>query len=119
MILSFADNVELSSNVDNGRQFICPGELVTFTCRVFMSFSLEWRSPQFSAITYTARSTPPDIIIRSTTFEANLISVSSGTLLANSNITSTLKMIRPRDEVSVQCLTTQCNKRTNFTLTGT
>ena len=110
--------MELSSNVDNGRQFICRDELVTFTCQVSMSFSLEWRSPQFSAITYTARSTPPDTIIRSTTFEANLVSVSNGTLPENSNITSTLRMIKPKDEVSVQCLTTQHNETTTFTRTG-
>ena len=107
--------MELSSNVDNGRQFICRDELVTFTCRVSMSFSLEWRSPHFSAITYTARSTPPDTIIRSTSFEANLVSVSNGTV---SNITSILRMIKPRDEVSVQCLTTQSNETTTFTSTG-
>lgn len=92
---------------------------MTFTCEVFMTFSLEWRSELFSSITYTARSTPPDTIIRSTTFEANLISVSSGTVPENSNITSTLRMIKPRDEISVQCLTTQNNEKANFTLTGT
>ena len=117
--MSFAANVELSSNVDNGRQFMCPGELVTFTCRAFMSFSLEWNSPQFPLITYTAQDTPPDTIIRSTTFEANLISVSSGAILENSNITSTLRMLQPREEVSVQCLTTQENRTKTFTVTGT
>ena len=83
-----------------------------------MSFSLEWRSPHFSAITYTAQDTPPDTIIRSITFEANLISVSSGTVPENSNITSTLRMLQPREEVSVQCLTTQDNETTTFPLTG-
>ena len=92
---------------------------MTFTCQVFMSTSLQWCSPHFSAITYTARSTPPDTIIRSSTFEANLISVSSGTVPESSNITSTLRMLQPRGEVSVQCLTTQKNKTTTFTVTGT
>ena len=91
---------------------------MTFTCRVFMSSFLEWRSPHFPAITYTAQSTPPDAINRSTTFEAILISVSRGTVPENSNITSILRMIVPRDQVSVRCLTTQNNETTTFTLTG-
>jgi len=110
--------VELSSSVDEERQFICPGELVTFTCQVFGSSSLEWSSPLISSsITYGTFNTPPDTIIQSP-FEANLTSVSMGNIPADSNITSTLRMTEPRNTVSVQCLSTQNNETESFLTTG-
>lgn len=110
--------MELSSSVDERRQFTCPGELIIFTCQVFGTISLEWRSPLISSITYTAFRTPPDTITRSP-FEANLISVNTGNIPANSNITSTLRMTEPRNEVSVQCLNAAGDNRTEtFTTTG-
>ena len=114
--LLLTGNVKLSSNVDEGRQFTCPGELVTFTCQVLGSVSLEWQFPPSAPITYTTTSTP-DIITRSS-FEANLTSISVGDIATNSNITSTLRMTEPMNAVSVQCLSTQDNETEAFTETG-
>ena len=108
--------MELTSSVDEGRQFICHGELVNFTCQVFRSFSLKWRSEHTDLITYTAVSTPPDTFTQSP-FEATLTSVSPG---VNSNITSTLRLTEPRNVVSVQCLNAaEESEVANFTIAGT
>ena len=108
-------NVELFSSVDEGKQFICPGELVNFTCEVFGSFSLKWRSNHTDLITYTAVSIPPNTFTQSP-FKATLTSASPG---VNPNITSTLMMTEPRDTVSVQCLNAaQKSEMKNFTITG-
>ena len=110
--------VELSSTVDGGRQFICSGELVTFTCQVLGSTILEWHIPPNTSITYTNTSMPPGTITKGP-FEANLTLISNGNVVpVDSNITSTLKMSEPMNEVSVQCLSTQDNETENFTITG-
>ena len=111
-------NVKLSSSVDEGRQFTCPGELVTFTCQVFGSISLEWKFSQSSSITYTTTSTLPDNVKREGSFEANLTLVSSGDIARSPNITSTLRMTESMDAVSVQCLSTQDNETESFTVAG-
>ena len=80
------ENVELTS--DKERQFMCPGDQVIFTCRVFGSSSLEWRSPLITQTTpYVASATPP-MILNCDPLTVSLISV-SGTPL-NANFTSTL-----------------------------
>ena len=112
------DNVELTSNKE--RQFTCPGDQVTFTCRVFGSISLEWRSPLITEpTTYAATSISPDTLDRSP-FTASLIE-RSGTPL-NSNFTSTLQVTASRmimrDETTVMCLSTTANKTDNFTMAG-
>ena len=112
------DDVKLYSSVDEGRNFTCAEELVTFSCEVFRSFQLEWRSPQISPpIIYTAHDMPPDPIRRSL-FEANLTSVNSSDGSENASITSTLKMTEPMEEVFVQCLSAQNNETESFTTTG-
>ena len=69
-------------------QFMCPGDQVIFTCRVFGSSSLEWRSPLITQTTpYIASATPP-MILNCDPLTVSLISV-SGTPL-NANFTSTL-----------------------------
>ena len=115
--LLLTGNVELSSSVIEGRQFTCPGELVTFTCQVFGSISLKWQFRFGASITYTTTNTPPDVITLSS-FEANLTSISMGDIATNSNITSTLRMTEPMDAVSVQCLSTQDNETEAFKETG-
>ena len=100
------ENVKLTS--DKERQFTCPGDQVTFTCRVFGSSSLEWRSPLITQTTsYVASATPPMILNRDP-LTLSLISV-SGTSL-NANFTSTLQVtasrIIVRDETTVMCLST-------------
>ena len=58
--ISVADNVMLTSTVEeNGRQFACEGETVTFTCQVFGTLSLQWDSPLFPDIIFPAGSTAP------------------------------------------------------------
>ena len=91
---------------------------MTFTCQVFMSFSLEWYSEPIPSVIYTAISTPPSTIIHSPFYEANLTSVISGDVLGKSNITSTLRMIEPMNTVSVECLSEQDNETESFTTTG-
>ena len=118
MLLSFIENVELTS--DKARRFTCDGDMVTFTCRVVGSSSLEWRSPLITQTTlYTSVSTPPDILIRGP-FTISLVSVSGPTL--NANITSTLQVTASRmimrDATTVMCLSTTANETDNFSVAG-
>ena len=94
---------------------------MTFTCRVFRSSALEWRSPLITQTTsWTATDTAPSILPRGL-LTATLIDV-SGTNL-NANFTSTLqvtasRMMR-RIETTVTCLTgTLENATDNFTVAG-
>ena len=112
------ENVELTS--DKERWFTCPGDQVIFTCRVFGSSSLEWRSPLITQITsYVASATPPMILNRDP-FTVSLISVSDTPL--NANFTSTLQVTAlrmiMRDATTVMCLSTTDNKTDNFTVAG-
>ena len=85
-----AGNVVLTSTVEeNGRRFACEGEMVTFTCQVFGTLSLQWDSPLFPDIIFPAGSTAPRSTSRSL-FIATLTSIAgSGT---NTNFTSTLRV---------------------------
>ena len=111
------DNVELTSNKE--RQFSCPGDLVTFTCRVFGSASLEWRSPLITLPTsYRARDIPPGILNQGP-FTISLISVSGTT--RNANFTSTLQVTASRSitrtDTTVTCLSGTLESGTdNFTV---
>ena len=117
--LLIVDNVDLTSNKE--RLFLCPGDQVTFTCRIVESFSLEWRSPLITqTVRYTGRSTPPAIFI-SAPFNATLISVNGNAL--NSNMTSTLQVTASRmimrDDTTVTCLSsTPESESDNFTVAG-
>ena len=114
-----AENVELTSNKES--QFTCPGDQVTFTCRVFESSSLEWRSPLITqTFAYISTDTPLQTFIRGS-FTATLISVSGSAL--NSNFTSTLQVTASRmfmrNETTVTCLNSASdNKTDNFTMAG-
>ena len=113
------DNVELTSNKE--RQFTCPGDLVTFTCRVFGSSALEWRS---SLITLIASYIPTDTPLQTLTrgpFTATLIDISGAGL--STNFTSTLQVpvsrMIMRNETTVMCLNgASDNKTDNFTMAG-
>ena len=113
------DNVELTST--KTRQFTCPEDLVIFTCRVFRSSSLEWRSPLFTQTTsYLATDTPPRILNRGP-LTISLINVSGTTL--NANFTSTLRVTASRTitrtETTVTCLSGTAESETdNFTVAG-
>jgi len=115
----FAANVELTSSLEEtNRTFPCVGERVTFTCEVFGSFSLEWRSPLFQpSISYNAIFDSPGRIFTRDSSEANLTFLSPAG--GNSNITSTLTIIVPTTEdVSVQCFSTQDNDTMTLTLSA-
>ena len=102
-----AGNVVLTSTVEeNGRQFACEGEMVTFTCHVLRSIFLQWNSPLirqipvvfvtgFTALASTSR--PP--------FTVTLTSIAGIGL--NTNFTSTLQVNASRtfakNQTTVQC----------------
>ena len=115
-----ADNVELTSN-KQGR-FTCPGDQVTFTCRVFGSFSLEWRSPLITrTASFIASNSFPRSLDRGP-FTASLINVSTNGTFTNANFTSTLQVTASRmimrDATTVMCLSTTANETDNFTVAG-
>ena len=115
------ENVELTSSKQ--RQFTCPGDLVTFTCRVFGSFSLEWRSPLITRRTsFISSNSFPRSVDRSP-FNASLINISiNGSAFTNANFTSTLQVTASRmimkDATTVMCLSTTANETDNFTVAG-
>ena len=114
----FVENVELTSN--KTRQLTCPGDLVIFTCRVFVSSSLEWRSPLITEqILYTASDRPPRILRRGS-FTASLTNVSGTPLEAN--FTSTLQVTASTvfmSNATVMCLSSTPESETdNFTAAG-
>ena len=119
-----AGNVVLNSTVEeNGRQFACEGELVTFTCHVPRSIFLQWKSPlirqtpivfvsSFTALVSTSR--PP--------FIATLTSIAGSGI--NSNITSTLQVNASRtfarNDSTVLCRNLQgITEESKFTVSGT
>ena len=115
------ENVELTSSKQ--RQFTCPGDLVTFTCQVFGSFSLEWRSPLITQRTsFISSNSFPRSVDRSP-FNASLINISiNGSAFTNANLTSTLQVTASRmimrSETTVMCLSTTANETDNFTFAG-
>ena len=115
-----AENIVLTSS--KTRRFTCPGDQVTFTCRVFRSSALEWRNPLITQITsYTALDTPPNILNRGL-LAATLISVSGTNLQANftSTLQVTVSRTMRRNETTVTCLSgTLENITDNFTVGGT
>ena len=103
--ISVAGNVVLTSTVEeNGRQFACEGEVVTFTCQVIGSASLQWYSPLIRLIVYTTRSDNPVVVSRSPFIATRTSIARSG---FNSNFTSTLQVNASetfaRDETTVEC----------------
>ena len=117
-LYSTVDNAKLTSNKE--WQFTCPGDEVTFTCRVFGSSSLEWRSPLITQITSYGADATPSMILNRDPLSISLISV-SGTPL-NANFTSTLQVTASRTiqraSTLVMCLSTTTNKTDNFTVAG-
>ena len=119
-----AGNVVLTSTVEeNGRQFACEGEMVTFTCHVLRSIFLQWNSPLirqipvvfvtgFTALMSTSR--PP--------FTATLASIAGIGL--NTNFTSTLQVNASRmfakNDTTVECRNLQgIGEESKFTVSGT
>ena len=87
--LTAADNVVLTSSlIDDGRQFACPGELVTFTCQVYDGFFLRWDSPLITPITYSSTRAAPS----STPSPPFLATLTSRIGSGPANFTSTLQV---------------------------
>lgn len=104
----------LDSSIGDSRQFACDGELVTFTCQVFLSDILEWNSPLIARIRFS--STDMLQSVRREPFFATLTSV-VGTNLA-ANITATLQVNASR-MILPPNTTVECNsEESNFTTAG-
>ena len=91
---------------------------MTFTCRVFGSASLEWRSPLITLPTsYRAGDVPPGILNQGP-FTISLINVSGTTW--NANFTSTLQVTASRmiarTDTTVTCLSGTLESETDFTV---
>ena len=116
--VSVAGVVLTSTVEENGRQFACEGEMVTFTCQVIRSITIQWDSPLIRQIVLSAGSTvstsrPP--------FIASLTSIVGSGL--NANITSTLQVNASRtfrrNETTVQCSNQQSvTEKSRFTVAG-
>lgn len=118
-VTMFAANVMLTSTVDvNGRRFACEGEMVTFTCHVVGSITLQWDSPLIFPIIFSASSTVPQI---SNPFIATLTSIAG--IGVNSNFTSTLQVNASRafarNQTTVECRSQQnVNESSSFKVAG-
>ena len=115
-----AGNVILTSTVINdGRQFACEGEMVTFTCQVIRSASLQWYSPLIHLIVYNIRNTDP--VVSMQPFTANLTSIGRSGIF--SNFTSTLQVTASRmfakSNTTVECRNQPgVNVSSRFTVAG-
>ena len=118
--ISLAGNVVLTSTViEHGRQFACDEEMVTFTCQVIRSASLQWHSPLIRQIVYNIRTTDP--VVSMSPFIANLTSIAGSGIF--SNFTSTLQVTASRMfariNTTVECRNQQrVNMSSRFTVAG-
>ena len=118
--ISVAGNVMLTSTVEeNGRQYACDGERVTFTCQVIGSFSLQWDSPLIIPISFT--SNPVNTTSSRSPFTATLTSTAGSGF--NRNFTSTLQVTAlksyARINTTVVCRNQVCvNQTSRFTVAG-
>ena len=115
-----AGNVVLTSTViEDGRQFACDEEMVTFTCQVVRSASLQWHSPLIRLIVYNIRNTDP--VVSMPPFTANLTSIGRSGIF--SNFTSTLQVTASRmfarSDTTVECRNQPgVNMSSRFTVAG-
>ena len=118
--ISVAGNVMLTSTVEeDARQFACEGEMVTFTCQVIGSFSLQWDSPLISPISFT--SDPINTMSPMPPFTATLTSTAG--VGSNRNLTSTLQVTAlsslGRSDTTVVCRNQgRVNQTSRFTVAG-
>lgn len=113
-----AGNVLLESSVvESGRQFACDGELITFTCEVFGSISLQWRNELINPITFLSSDNAPVTLSRPPFFATLTSRVGSG---IDANFTSTLQVNASRNSSqSVECRNQQqVSRELNFTTAG-
>ena len=118
--ISVAGNVIVTSTVEeNGRQYACDGEIVTFTCQIIRSFSLQWDSPLITPITFT--SNPVNTMSPRSPFTATLTSTAGSGF--NRNLTSTLQVMAlssfGRSDTTVVCRNQlRVNQTSRFTVAG-
>ena len=119
--ITLAGNVVLTSTViQDGRQFSCDGEMVTFTCHVIRSATLQWHSPLIRRIFYSTLINDPVVVSRSP-FIATRTSIARSGI--NSNFTSTLQVtastVYAGGDTTVECRNQQSVSMTStFTNAG-
>ena len=104
---------------EDGRRYACEGEMVTFTCQVIGSFSLQWDSPLISPIIFT--SNPVNTMMSMSPFIATLTSTTGSGF--NRNFISTLQVTASRtfarNDTTVQCRNQlRVNESSRFTVAG-
>ena len=115
-----AGNVILTTTVEeDGRRYACNGEIVTFTCQIIRSFSLQWDSPLISPISFT--SDPVNTMTSMPPFTATLTSTAGSGF--NRNFTSTLQVTAlssfRRSDTTVVCRNQlRVNQTSRFTVAG-
>ena len=118
--ISVAGNVVLTSTVgENGRRFACDGELVTFTCQVVQSVSLQWESPLTTPIIFDF--TSPQQSIPRRPFIITLTSIVGSGIMTN--FTSILQVNASRTfartNTIVMCLNQlRVSEESSFTVAG-
>ena len=108
-----------SSVEENGRQYACDGEIVTFTCQIIRSFSLQWDSPLITPISFT--SDPVNTMSSMSPFTTTLTSTAGSGF--NRNLTSTLQVTAlssfGRSDTTVVCRNQlRVNQTSRFTVAG-
>ena len=108
-----------STVIEDGRQFACEREMVTFTCQVIRSASLQWYSPLIRLIVYNFGTTNP--VVSMPPFTANLTSIGRSGIF--SNFTSTLQVTASRmfarSDTTVECRNQPgVNMSSRFTVAG-
>ena len=122
-LLVAGDVVLTSTMEESGRQFACDGEMVTFTCQVFKSIFLKWKSPLIrqTPIVFVSGFTVPVSTSRPP-FIASLTSIAGIGL--STNFTSTLQVNASRtfarNHTTVECRNQRhVTEELKFTVTGT
>ena len=116
-----AGNVVLTSTViEDGRQLACDREMVTFTCQVIRSLSLQWYSPLIRQIVYSTLPEDPEVVSMPP-FSATRTSIARGGII--SNFTSTLQVTASRmfarSDTIVECRNQPgVNMSSRFTVAG-
>ena len=104
---------------EDGRRYACNGEIVTFTCQIIRSFSLQWDSPLITPISFT--SDPVNTVSPMPPFTATLTSTAGSGF--NRNLTSTLQVTAlssfGRSDTTVVCRNQlRVNQTSRFTVAG-
>ena len=118
--VSVAGVVLTSTVEEDGRQFACEGEMVTFTCQVIRSLTLQWDSQHIRPVSIVFSAGATASTTRSPFIATRTNIVGSG---LNTNITSTLQVNASRtfgrNETTVQCRNQQnVTEESRYTVAG-